>query len=116
MKYSEVWLADLSPTVGSEQSGTRPVVIISNDDFNSLTKMRTIVPFSSQEKYKTNEFWATFPLIKEVPEGEVVEGFALCNQYKIVDLSRRKKKLLGKLSKDLTDEISTIVNSTIGDE
>ncbi len=31
----EVWLADLDPTRGHEQAGRRPVLIISDDDFNA---------------------------------------------------------------------------------
>ena len=30
----EIWLADLAPTRGREQSGLRPVLILSIDDFN----------------------------------------------------------------------------------
>lgn len=31
----EVWLADLSPTRGHEQAGRRPVLVLSEDSFNS---------------------------------------------------------------------------------
>jgi len=31
VKRGEVWLADLNPTKGSEQGGTRPVIIFQND-------------------------------------------------------------------------------------
>ncbi len=34
-KRGEIWLADLHPTRGHEQTGRRPVVIISDDLFNS---------------------------------------------------------------------------------
>jgi mRNA interferase MazF len=33
-RQGEVWLADLDPTVGHEQAGRRPVVIISVDELN----------------------------------------------------------------------------------
>ncbi len=33
-RQGEVWLADLNPTVGHEQAGRRPVVIISVDELN----------------------------------------------------------------------------------
>jgi hypothetical protein len=31
LKRGEVWLANLNPTQGSEQAGTRPVIIFQND-------------------------------------------------------------------------------------
>ena len=34
MRRGDVYLADLSPVTGSEQGGTRPVVIIQNDTGN----------------------------------------------------------------------------------
>ncbi len=34
-KRGEIWLADLQPTRGHEQTGRRPVLIISDDVFNS---------------------------------------------------------------------------------
>ena len=33
-KRGEIWLADLNPTRGHEQAGSRPVVMISNDTYN----------------------------------------------------------------------------------
>ena len=47
----EVWLVDLNPVIGHEQSGVRPALIISDDMFNySLAEMVIIVPITS--KYK----------------------------------------------------------------
>ena len=47
----EVWLVDLNPVIGHEQSGVRPALIISDDMFNySLAEMIIIVPITS--KYK----------------------------------------------------------------
>jgi mRNA interferase MazF len=48
---SEVWLIDLNPVIGHEQSGVRPVLVISDDLFNhSLAEMVIVVPITS--KYK----------------------------------------------------------------
>ncbi len=43
----EIYLADLNPTVGSEISKTRPVLIISNDINNQYSATVTIVPITS---------------------------------------------------------------------
>jgi mRNA interferase MazF len=34
VKRGEIWLANLDPTRGSEQAGTRPVLIFQNDAIN----------------------------------------------------------------------------------
>ncbi|GFH41633.1 mRNA interferase [Lactococcus hodotermopsidis] len=114
MKYGEVYMVDFNPVVGSEQGNFRPVVIVSNDLYNRGTKMRVVIPISSVEKYGTEKKWLDYPLIQKVPEEQVVHGFALCNQYKTVDLRARKGQFKGAFSKEFVDRLALIVRSTIG--
>lgn len=44
-----IYRATLDPVLGSEQRGTRPVVVISHDDFNHLMPTVTILPMTSQK-------------------------------------------------------------------
>jgi len=47
----EVWLIDLNPVIGHEQSGRRPALVISDDMFNhSLAELVIVAPITS--KYK----------------------------------------------------------------
>ena len=47
----EVWLIDLNPVIGHEQSGKRPALVVSDDLFNhSLAEMVIIVPITSKNK------------------------------------------------------------------
>lgn len=47
----EIWLADLNPTRGHEQSGHRPVLIVSVDPFNhSLAGLTIVLPITSKDK------------------------------------------------------------------
>jgi mRNA interferase MazF len=50
MRQGEIWLADLEPTKGSEQSGKRPVVIISGDTLNEALPIVIVVPLTSRIK------------------------------------------------------------------
>lgn len=43
----DIYLCSLDPTAGSEQKGTRPVLVISNDSVNRNLLVATIIPFSS---------------------------------------------------------------------
>ena len=47
----QVWMADLSPVVGSEQAGRRPVVLVSSPFFTSFpTAMAIIVPLTTADR------------------------------------------------------------------
>lgn len=55
MKQGEIWHADLNPVKGSEQSGFRPVVILSGNLLNEHLSVVIVVPLTSQiKKYKGN--------------------------------------------------------------
>ena len=47
MKRGEIWLVDLDPTQGHEQKGRRPVLIVSPESFNRLTKVPVVLPITS---------------------------------------------------------------------
>ena len=50
MRQGEIWFADLNPTKGSEQSGKRPVVIVSGDTLNDTLPIVIVVPITSKIK------------------------------------------------------------------
>lgn len=50
MQQGEIWFADLDPIKGSEQSGRRPVVIISGNTLNEALPIVITVPVSSKIK------------------------------------------------------------------
>ena len=50
MNKGEIWLADLNPKVGSEQSGVRPVVIISGNVMNDNFNLIITCPITSKVK------------------------------------------------------------------
>ena len=53
IKRGDIFYADLSPVVGSEQDGIRPVLIIQNDIGNKYSPTTIVVPLTSEIK-KTN--------------------------------------------------------------
>jgi len=55
MKQGEIWYADLNPTKVSEQSGLRPVAIISGNLLNEHLPIVIVVPLATKIKnYKGN--------------------------------------------------------------
>jgi mRNA interferase MazF len=59
----EIWWANLNPTRGHEQSGTRPVLVISQDVFNRHSG--TVIALALTSQAPTAEFPLTF-LIESV--------------------------------------------------
>ena len=48
IKRGDVYYADLSPVIGSEQGGVRPVVVVQNDKGNRYSKTIIIAPISKK--------------------------------------------------------------------
>ncbi|MDE6195393.1 MAG: type II toxin-antitoxin system PemK/MazF family toxin [Erysipelotrichaceae bacterium] len=48
VKRGDVYYANLSPVIGSEQGGVRPVVIVQNDKGNKYSKTVIIAPISKK--------------------------------------------------------------------
>ena len=50
MRQGEIWMSDLSPTIGSEQAGRRPVVILSGNLMNRFLQVIITAPLTSKIK------------------------------------------------------------------
>ena len=50
MRQGEIWMSDLNPVVGSEQSGRQPVVILSGNLMNKFLKVVITAPLTSKIK------------------------------------------------------------------
>jgi mRNA-degrading endonuclease toxin of MazEF toxin-antitoxin module len=47
MERGDIYLVSLDPTRGHEQQGRRPVLVVSPDAFNRLTKVPVVVPITT---------------------------------------------------------------------
>lgn len=84
------WLADLNPTRGSEQAGTRPVLIFQNNSINRFTATYLAIPFT------TNVRRASLPTCVLVLQGDgglTNDSVALCHQLRVLDKSRLRRRL-----------------------
>lgn len=109
-KRSEVWLADLSPTRGSEQAGIRPVLVFQNDLINKFTTTVLTIPFT------TNLRRASLPSCLKVSKGDgglTNDSVALCHQLRVLDKTRLQRKL-GELSPGTMAAIERRVIYTMG--
>lgn len=93
MTRGEVWMADLDPVRGSEQSGTRPVVIVQADSLNANLRTVIVVPFTSNLRWQHLKHCV---LVLAGEGGLRSDSLALCNQIRVCDKTRLIR-LLGQL-------------------
>ena len=93
VKRGDIYYADLSPVVGSEQGGTRPVLIIQNDTGNRHSPTVIAAAITSQ----TGK--ARLPTHINIPGGSVglsKDSVILLEQIRTID-KRRLKEHMGHL-------------------
>lgn len=90
IKRGELYYADLSPVVGSEQGGVRPVLIVQNDVGNKFSPTVIAAAITSQ----INK--ARIPTHIEVKASEVglpKDSVVLLEQLRTLDKRRLKEKI-----------------------
>jgi mRNA interferase ChpB len=90
----------LDPTLGHEQSGYRPALVISANAFNVLG-MCMVCPITQGGNYARGQQWVV-PL---VGTGTVTQGAILCNQARMVDWKARKFQLIESVDSYITEEV-----------
>lgn len=103
----EIRWADLSPTRGREQTGSRPVLIISHDVFNERSGTVIVIAITSQPQK------AGFPLTLELKTGSLPRrSWAKISQIRTLS-TERIGKLVGKLSQEELAQVIEGLNEII---
>lgn len=84
IQRGDVYLADLSPVIGSEQGGVRPVLIIQNDVGNRYSPTTIVAAITAQ---------LTKVKIKAAESGIAHDSIILLEQLRTIDKQRLKKHL-----------------------
>jgi mRNA interferase MazF len=82
----DVFSARLDPTEGSEQAGTRPVVVISRDSINSNSPVVVIVPVTDAANVK--RLYPSHAHFSKGTGGLRVDGIAKAEQIRAIQISR----------------------------
>lgn len=90
IKRGDIFYADLSPAVGSEQGGLRPVLIIQNDVGNKYSPTLVVLPITSQDK----KYLPTHVYVG-LDGGLRKESTVMCEQIRTLD----KSKIRGYIGK-----------------
>ena len=99
MKRGEIWLVSLDPTSGHEQKGRRPVLIVSPEAFNRITKVPIVLPITSGGNFARAAGFA-------VPLTETkTMGIIRCDQPRALDLAARNGKKLESIPGAIMSEV-----------
>lgn len=82
----EIYFCNLNPTQGSEQQGTRPVLVISNDVVNHILPVSTVLPLSSVKA--GDKIYPTEVFLSANITGLPKDSVAMCQQIRTVSHSR----------------------------
>jgi mRNA interferase MazF len=89
-----VFEASLDPAMGTEHKGSRPVLVVSNEEFNQAMPNVTVLPLTSTKR----QLYPSEILLPKGIAGQSLESIAMAHQIRIIS-----KQRLGKLFGFLDD-------------
>ncbi len=110
VKRGDIYYADLSPVVGSEQGGVRPVLIIQNDVGNKYSPTVIAAAITSQ-KDKTK--LPTHIQVNGSGCGLAKDSIVLLEQVRTIDKKRLKEKM-GSLDVGSMDMVNKALTVSFG--
>ena len=107
IKRGEIYYADLSPVIGSEQGGVRPVLIVQNDVGNKYSPTVIAATITSQRD-KTN--LPTHIKVQAEGCGLQKDSIVVLEQVRTIDKRRLKEKMgtLDICSMDMVDRALSV--------
>ena len=101
MTRGEIWLVSLDPASGYEQKGRRPVLIVSPEAFNRITRLPVILPITSGVSFARTAGFAV-PLTGTETK---TRGVVRCDQPRTLDLTARGGRKLESIPDAVMDEV-----------
>lgn len=109
-RRGEIWEVDLNPTIGSEMSKSRPVLVMSSDGIQSLA-IKIVAPITGWKDFFTNNIW----MVRIDPDAQNnLSKVSAINvlQVRGVD-NKRFKKQIGKVTAQVLEEAVTALAATV---
>lgn len=110
IKRGDIYYADLSPVIGSEQGGIRPVLIVQNDIGNKYSPTVIAAAITSQiNKAKL----PTHIEIGALEYGLAKDSVILLEQIRTIDKKRLREKI-GHLDEELMTKVNNALEVSFG--
>lgn len=101
MDRGEIWLVSLDPTAGHEQSGRRPVLIVSSASFNQFTRLPVVVPVTNGGNFARAAGFA----VSLDGAGTKTTGVIRCDQPRTIDMEARNGMRLERIPDVIVNEV-----------
>lgn len=105
VKRGQIYYADLSPVIGSEQGGLRPVLIIQNDIGNAHSPTTIVACITSVQTKSKLPTHIDIPLFKD--------SIILLEQLRTID-KRRLKNLIAQAGADTMAQVDNAIKISLG--
>lgn len=110
IKKGDLYFADLSPVMGSEQGGVRPVLVVQNDVGNKYSPTIIVAAITSRRN-KAN--LPTHVEIEADGNGLSKNSVVLLEQLRTID-KRRLKERIGTIDKTRLPEVDEALSVSLG--
>ena len=81
-----IFQANLDPVTGSEQRGTRPVLVVSDEDFNQLMPVVTVLPLTSRKPGR--QIYPNEVLLPKGTAGLPEDSIVMAHQIRTISKTR----------------------------
>lgn len=105
VKRGQIYFADLSPVVGSEQGGLRPVVIIQNDIGNAHAPTTIVAAVTSVQTKSAIPTHIDIRILKD--------SVILLEQIRTID-KRRLKNLVAEVDDEVMAQVDKAIKISLG--
>ena len=110
VKKGDIYFADLSPVIGSEQGGVRPVLVVQNDVGNKYSPTIIVAAVTSQiNKAKL----PTHVEISAKGHGLNKDSVVLLEQLRTID-KRRLKEKIGRVDEEIMERTNQALSISLG--
>ena len=110
VRRGDIYYAKLDPHIGSEQGGTRPVLILSNDTGNRFSPTVIAAAITSQQ---TKANLPTHITLNAVDSGLARDSIVLLEQVRTLDKHRLKERM-GRLDDNSMDQVDHALSISFG--
>jgi len=105
----EIWMVDLNPTMGHEQAGKRPALVVSVDSFNqSAAELAIVLPLTSRAMGIRSHVG-----IRKGEAGLKINSYIKCEDVRSVSTKRLSRRL-GLVSETTLDAVEDILRILMG--
>ena len=105
VKQGDIIKVSFNPQMGHEQAGYRPALVVSNDIFQTQTKLAVVCPITNTDN--------KFPLHISLDSRTKTTGVILCEHIRTLDLNSRPYVFVEKVLDDILDKVIDIISAEI---